>query len=606
MKALSTWNYDQDPRAALQYETALRDLKTTIAESGSDFFVSLIQNNLLQNNHRAILELFPSSTLEGEQAEDEKQRLNKLKGEPQFNVLIAESKHLSLVQATEDTPQTLASIPSLQLEDLDRSGEEYPISIEKDVRGSGVTVLIHEVLTSSGIAYIDFGMDISKVALEDAYLIPLLSRLIIEVGRDESNGDIILARQIGMYTGGITEELVILPVRPNSISHQKVEVLDGSHLSSNLFLRGKCTADQAPELFKLYNTMLMEGTLDSKDKAVAILKEMTSGMEDNLVTSGHHAVIKRLKSRFNTHGFILEEIYGVSGLQKLKAALVTAAEDWESLLGKLEQIKDTISQGNRNGIVLNLTGDRAVLDAIEGSVVQFLDRQLPARVFTDRFPDFTVEEHPWVAPAKSRMSQLPLTAAEGIVVSSQVSYVGKGGILYQPGEQVHGSIAVATKYLERGYLFEQLRLKRGAYGAFASLGIQSGALVLVTYRDPNLGETLSVYENAAATLKDDISGANQLPIVAAEAVIGTIGSIDGSAPDPDTVGWHSLLQWIKNDTRELRQNWRNEILSTSLIDLNDFTDRLSSWGLSSIAVVSSNSAFEEAAYNGWDLELVTP
>ena len=65
--ALSKWNYDLSPKDALVYEDALKLLKDEIHKTGSNTFQELIHDSLLGNNHRVVLELFPSTTLEADQ-----------------------------------------------------------------------------------------------------------------------------------------------------------------------------------------------------------------------------------------------------------------------------------------------------------------------------------------------------------------------------------------------------------------------------------------------------------------------------------------------------------------------------------------------------------
>ena len=65
-------------------------------------------------------------------------------------------------------------------------------------------------------------------------------------------------------------------------------------------------------------------------------------------------------------------------------------------------------------------------------------------------PDFRSVDHPWVASARDDMLQSNPVRDEGIVVSTQVSYVGEGGRLFGEGDLVRGSASVVSNYLNRG------------------------------------------------------------------------------------------------------------------------------------------------------------
>lgn len=530
-------------------------------------------------------------------------------GRPELEELIEEFNHMKEVQATDDSAAVIASIPTLSVKDLDQTGDEYPIEVESDPGGSGVTVVTHEVTASFGIAYIDFGLDISTVDFDDVHLLPLLCSLMLEVGKDVPNGDLHLARRIATHTGGIELYPVVFPVRPSGISDETFTALDGSHLSTKLFFRGKCTTEKTAQLFSLYRDILLDGTLDSQQKAIAMLKEMISDEQYSVVSEGDGSANLRIKSRYGIVGFIFEELQGITYMKKLSDSLNMAKTDWSNLLARLERMKNKIIKGHRNGMVLNLTGDKRVLGSIENSVDKFLNTQLPQKADTAQPFDSSKEIHPWVAPVTERMQESTPVVDEAFVVPTQVSYVGKGGVLYQPGETVDGSASVVSRYISRGYLYEQLRLQRGAYGARSRLDIRAGTLIFTSYRDPNLVSTLEVYDGAAQALKTQMVTARStqlLPPEAAGAIIGTIGSLDGTAPQPGDLGWYSLRQWLRGETSELRQNWRKQILNTTWADFNDFAERMSAWEDPSIAVVTSQSEYQNALSKGIDLERQNP
>ena len=67
LSSLAKWNYDLNPSDALVYEDALKQLKDEIERTGSNTFQQMIHDFLITNNHRVVLELFPSTTLEADQ-----------------------------------------------------------------------------------------------------------------------------------------------------------------------------------------------------------------------------------------------------------------------------------------------------------------------------------------------------------------------------------------------------------------------------------------------------------------------------------------------------------------------------------------------------------
>ena len=185
--SLTKWNYDLDPRDALVYEDSLARLKDEIAKTGSNVFQQLIRDALIGNNHRVVLELYPSRTYEEERAQDTKVQLARSQSrmsDAEYESIIEEGIRLKELQGTEETPEVVATNPALSISDIDALPIEYPVKVETNAFKSGITAVSHEV-ESSGIAYVDFGMDISMVPFEDAVLLPSLITMLNEAGTSE-------------------------------------------------------------------------------------------------------------------------------------------------------------------------------------------------------------------------------------------------------------------------------------------------------------------------------------------------------------------------------------------------------------------------------------
>ena len=200
------------------------------------------------------------------------------------------------------------------------------------------------------------------------------------------------------------------------------------------------------------------------------------------------------------------------------------------------------------------------------------------------------------------MAENDLITDEGFVVPTQVSYVGKGGLLFQPGEAVSGASAVVARYLRTGYLWDQVRVIGGAYGGFCTFSSSDGFFSFLSYRDPNLATTIDAYDAAGDAL---IAAADELekdPEALATAIIGAVGDMDGSL-SPDQKGATAYSRWLRNESPEARQKFRDEILDTKAEDFRAFGERLKSFKDPSVAVVSSSAAFEAAAEAGTKVEI---
>jgi len=601
--AMSKWLYDESPTEALKFEKPLAELKAKIAESGSQVFQDLIKDFIINNTHRTTVELVPSKTLEAEETKEEQDRLAAIKqslSDRELERIIETTKKLKELQGSEDTPEERATIPALELKDLKRETTEYPIAVSKNENGSGVTVLRHELASTSGIAYAVLAVDLSGVSVDDIPLLPLFTRVLMETGAGPYD-QVALSRQIGIHTGGIDVSTLTTAVHPTGSDPSKV--LDGNHLQTKLIIKGKATSDKTEKLFSLMKLILTEANLDSKTRIIEMLKEEKSRAESRIRGSGHSAVNMRMKARYRVGGYIDEMMSGISQLETIKELLQQAEEDWPSLLARLENMRNVILNADtcRDGMILDITGDSSVLEKVQPSINSFLN-ELPGKADGLKLPDFYSVEHPWVPRVRELMNKFAPIEDEGFVVPTQVSYVGKGGLVFEEGETVTGAAQVVARFLRTGYLWDHVRVMGGAYGGFCTFSPYSGFFSFLSYRDPNLAKTIDVYDAAADAI---LAAADQLksdPDALAQAIIGTIGDMDGPL-GPDQKGFTAMQRWLINENADYRQQFRNQILDTKAEDFKAFGERLKSLKQPSVAVVSSQGAFEAAAADGKTMKL---
>eukprot|EP00797_Seminavis_robusta_P012452 Sro196_g083410.1 Presequence protease (268) ;mRNA; r:17649-18452 len=240
-------------------------------------------------------------------------------------------------------------------------------------------------------------------------------------------------------------------------------------------------------------------------------------------------------------------------------------------------MKNAILRGNRKGMILNLTGEKAVLQQIAPKVSRFLTKQLNDRGSETQLPNFAKAVHPWVPEAKQRMAADSPVRNEGIVMATKVNYVGSGAPLYGPYSAIPGSTAAVTQFIEYNNFMLQIRERRGAYGAFAMLDPWMGFLTYMTFRDPNVYESLRVYEEVPTYLKEQMQHSSTAIKLINSAIIGTIGSLDGSAPQPDRAGWTSMIDFLSGSNAKIRQRWRDDILGTNNNDFLEYAIRLHGW-----------------------------
>jgi Zn-dependent M16 (insulinase) family peptidase len=557
-RVLTTWIHDEDPFKLLSFEGPLNEIKQKLA-SDPRYFEGLIQTHLLDNPHRTTLRLKPEPEVGKRLDEEEKARLAKIReslSESQIAELVENAKRLKLQQETPDSSEALETLPVLQLEDLDKKSKTIPIEI---LEMKGTKVLYHDLFTN-GIVYLDLGFDLHALPEDLLPLTEIFIRALLETGTDKEDF-VKLSQRIGKSTGGIHGTAVTATAFGSRESVAK------------LFLRGKATVSQAGELLNILKDVLLGAQLDNRERIKQIVLEEKAGLESSLVPSGHVYVNQRLRAQFGESGWAKDQLSGIGYLFALRELATDVDKKWKSVLKRLEAIREALL--TRNALLCNVTLDAANWESFKPQLDTFLSA-LPAK--ETKIESFGLQ---------------PEQKKEGLTIPAQVNYVGKGVNLYDLGYEYDGSANVITDYLRMTYLWEKIRVQGGAYGTFCVFDDASGVLTFLSYRDPNVAATIDNFDKAAAFLKGlDSSRLTENEIK--KAIIAAIGDLDAYQL-PDAKGYTSMLRYLTNRTDELRQEIRDEVLSTNGEDFIAFGEVLEKVAQSdAVAVLGSQNAIESA------------
>lgn len=558
--ALRTWLYGADPMTPLAFEAPLAVIKEHLA-AGEPYFEQLIRRYLVENPHRTTILMKPDSDHQQRLDAAEKERLTQARAvmsDADVQKVIEDMQALKRRQETPDTPEALATIPSLALEDLDKKNKLIPLEV---LEAHGCPILYHDLFTN-GIVYLDLGFDLHALPGEYLPYIGLFGRVLLEMGT-ETEDFVKLSQRIGRKTGGIEPGSLVSMVRNTSRS------------TAWQFLRAKSTVAQADDMLAILRDVLLTAKLDNQERFRQLVLEEKAGQEADLIPRGHLVIRSRLLAHLNEADWASEQMGGVDYLFFLRQLAKDVDQDWPAVLEKLEAIRARLV--NRRAMICNVTLDADNWAGFEPKLSGFL-ASLPA-----------AEPAPlaWT-PHHSRVN-------EGLAIPAQVNYVGKGASLYALGYQFHGSLFPVLNYLRTTWLWERVRVHGGAYGAFCTFDHRSGALSFLSYRDPNVKNTLDSYDESGRFLHDLNLSDDEL----LKSIIGAIGTLDAYQL-PDAKGYTSMARYLVGDTDAMRQQMRDEVLSTTQADFKRFAEVLDGVKDNGVVVVlGSPEAIAGANNDGW-------
>lgn len=555
VRALRTWLYKGDPLTSLAYEVPLATIKQHLA-SGERYFESLIRTYWLDNPHRTTVLLKPNAEYQQLLDSAERERLDRVRAamrEADLQQVIAETRELKQRQETPDSPEALATIPSLKLSDLEKQNKLIPIKI---LESHGVPIYHHDLFTN-GIVYLDLGFDLHVLPQEYLPLVTLFYHSLLELGT-ETEDYVRLSQRIGRKTGGIWP------------THLLSTILGTGQATAWGLLRAKATPAQAGDLLAILRDVLLTVKLDNQERFRQLVLEEKASLESELVPGGHSVVISRLRSHFDEADWAAEQIGGISYLFFLRQLADAVDKDWPSVLKKLETIRRLLI--NRRAMICNVTLDEPRWAQFEPGLSGFL-AELPA-----------------APPVLNRWTPQREMIDEGLVIPTQVNFVGKGANLFDLGYKPHGSVIPIVNYVQNTWLWERVRVHGGAYGGFSSFDRRSGVFAYGSYRDPNLLGTLETYDQTPQFLRKLELSQDEL----VKAIISAIGLIDAYQL-PDAKGYTSLIRHLTGDTDNIRQQMRNEVLATSTADFKNFAEILEQVSTKgTVVVLGSQDAIEKA------------
>lgn len=522
---LPGWFFADDPYLTLEYEKPLAKVKTALE---TNYLESIIQKYILDNPHALLFVMEPKPGLENENNARIKDELDKYEAtlsEQGKESLVEETQELIEYQKAEDSPEALATIPVLKLEDVNPEATWYQANEEKI---SGVRVLHYNDFTNS-IVYVRLLFDARVLPQE---LIPYAALLTEVLGSQNtenySYGE--LDKGLNIHTGDFSAFLTNYYENNNDETFMPKFVINSKTMNVKLDI-----------LFKLIDEVINRTRLTDTDRLKTIVTRLQSQLDEQVKQNGYAYAQRRLISYFNNSGMFNELTNGIEYYW-----FVT------KLANNFDSMKKDIADNLIKTAALLFTKDNLI------ATVTCEDDDYPTYVnnlntFVNTLPNGKADYNVWELN--------PEPKNEGFLTPSKVQYVIEGYNFKKLGYQWSGKMQVLSRMLSRDYLQNRVRVIGGAYGGF-SIFTENGLILFNSYRDPNLKETLDNY-NGIINYIDELNFSKD---EVTKYIIGTIASIDNPYT-PSQKGNIAVQYYLEKTSKEDVQKERDEILSTTLNDI---------------------------------------
>ncbi|MDO4553807.1 MAG: insulinase family protein [Lachnospiraceae bacterium] len=522
LQMFDSWLYD-DEKPFIHIKT--REIFDTLKEKiGTGYFEDLIRQYLLENNHKAYVMILPKKGLTGVLEQKTKAKLQEYKeslSQDEIQKIIEDAAALKKYQEIPSTKEELMTIPLLSIDDIERKTE--PLSYEEWKIEK--TPVIFSKLFTNGIAYIRmvFSMkNLSEEMLPYAALLSSIYRLVDTENYTYQQ----LTTQINLDLGGWGTDTEILPTPKEESGYLPL-----------FEISAKCLYDQLPNVFSMTREILFTSKIQAKDRLKEIISQMKTQLQMRNNQAGHSVAANRALSYLNEQAGAKELMEGITFYEFIKDLEENFEEKYDSLAAGLEKVRESIF--TRDNFMISYTAE-----------------SLPKEELMKQAEILCKEFYPAKAPEKQKI--VPVVKNEGFKTSSKIQYVAKAGNFVKKGYSYTGALKVLQVIFSYDYLWQNVRVKGGAYGCMCGFS-RYGSAFLTSYRDPNLSDTLEIYKKAWEFVRDFDADERDMT----KFIIGAIGSQDAPV-EPSVKGMQLFRAWLMGVDTKLLQKERDELLDTNL------------------------------------------
>lgn len=463
MNCLAGWLYDDSLATTyLRYEDDFRFLREALEGA---YFDDLARSLFLQNNHRASVAVVPTQSDDDNVLRTQLDALQASMPEADLNAIVEEVDVLREMQMAPDSDEAKATLPRLTTHDIDNAPAETPLDVVDD---TPMRCLRHHIQTH-GIAYAYRYFDATRVSFEELPYVSLLALVLGKLGTARHS-----AAEIDTLVQGKLGNLSFFTDLYERVDDPAVTdlkfVVSSSALESN-----------AAWLATLPREIMHETDFTDTAKIRDLVAQNVIYLEQSFAGAGHSRAMARVRSYYSRAGLILEQLSNVDFYRFAKDLL----ENWEEKSKDLPAIL--------SGLAARLFADDACVISLSGS--------------DEAIASFWAEDSHCCAggfPAADAQKKLvvpaPVARNEAFIVPSDVTYSSVGydrRLLNQP---YTGAWAVASRALTYDFLWNEVRVKGGAYGVGFG-ATYSGNMRFYSYRDPHIDETIERFEQSAAYLR---------------------------------------------------------------------------------------------------------
>lgn len=559
-RAFGFWLYDADPTWAMRIGEHLNELRRRWEEDPS-FFASLLREAILENPHYTLLTFVPdpdyfakkeasfAATMAARKAAMSQEELRKI---------AEEAAALEAAQAEPNSPEALATLPRLRRSDVSPDPIPLPTTIEEV---AGRPLLVTDVF-ANGLTYLRIAFDVRDFEEDLFDDLSFFADAVTEMG----------AAGLDYATMAEREAAACEGIYASLSVEGRVEMPD--YVQPQLLLACHGLDTRLPAMLSVLEDRLLRCDFRDRKRLAEVIQQGRVHRREDLLPSGHHYAAQYAMRRLSRNGALSERLLGITSLRRFERLASDLSDtQLDRLIERLERIQDRLLCRGR--LVASLVGSEE-----------------SQRIFRDWWGRFLGSLRDEAPPVASLPSLSPLPAYEGIATATDVSFVAMTFPSVPADHPDAPGYLLLALQLTFDYLWQNIRVKQGAYGVRANYYGGTGMMGLMSFRDPCILETLEVFRGTADHI---LYSLDRSPEAVEQMVIGTIKTMDKPIRPSQAVS-SALLRYLTGETEAFRRRFRSRLLGIMGEDLVRIGEGLrEAMAKASVCVIANPEKLSEAS-----------
>ncbi len=545
IRAMKSWLHGESPIIHLQQLQALEVLKSE-EFSWEDLILELFINATSKN----LIVFLPDH----EKEERENEAYNKKLAEKQADLSADEveaikndMEMLEIFQTTEESQEILDQIPFLKLGQISKK----PMLVKREVGTFGFGKEIFVPVDSKDIIYLKLHFSTKGMP---KHLLPYCGLVTEILGRLDTTN------YLYEFLPMLANEVVGALSFNNSIFARSVTEYDSFVTLKSKFL----IADQG-NAKDLFQDILLNTQFTRIDNLKKILQSTKINNENHMMNAPHILAIEYGNRSTSVAGALQEQFRGYTYVNFVNEVCKVFDDTPMVVVERLEEtMKHLICKEN-------FSVSYACEEKARAEVRKFIERMyhhLPSRTLPVDTTDIVVDNS--TPTAFSAPMQVQYNVLMGQFADQNIEYSGQ--------------IEVLKTILDLEYLWNEVRVQGGAYGAGCSFK-RIGSCFFYSYRDPNIEKTYEVYRNLWKSIAEFEATDKELT----KYILGTINRFDQPRSNSDLLLQAVFAEYTGLSDEQIQRE-RLEILGTTVAELRGFVPLLQAVAKSQNMTTVGNTA----------------